>query len=99
MNLPPFELSDDFLSLIDNGFPFFNKHDMIVFLCVNHFFKYLIWSSNVFISSRLLSPDGARSEHLLFMLALCSMKHCSMTSGFNSISSVSGSRKPDLNGW
>ena len=92
MTLPLFELSDDFWSLIDNGFPFFNKHDIIVFLCGNSFFKYSVWSSNVFTSSRLLSSDGVGSDYLL-------RNHCSKTNDFNSIISVSSSRKLDLNGW
>ena len=35
------QLSGDFWSLINNGFIFFNKHDIVVFLCANSFFQVL----------------------------------------------------------
>ena len=97
MTLSLCDLSNDFWSLTDNDFLFYNEHDIIIFLCVNSFSKYSIWPSNVFTSSRLLSPDGVGSEYPLFILALCFMKHCSKTNDFNSFISVSSSRKLDLN--
>ena len=47
----------------------------------------------------LLVPDCYHLKYPLFILALCFMKHCSKTNDFNFITSVSSSRKLDLNGW
>ena len=85
----------------------------IVFFLVNFDLKYSIWSSNVFISSRLLPPDHVGSEYPLLILALslliiafclliltlCFVKCCSKTYCSNSIIFVSSSRKLDLNVW
>ena len=41
MTLSLLQLSGDFWSLINNGFIFFNKHDIVIFLCANSFFQVL----------------------------------------------------------
>ena len=54
-----------YLITIENGFLFFNKCDILIFLCDSSFFKYSIWSNNLFTSFWLLSSDGVASKYPL----------------------------------
>ena len=54
-----------YLIAIENGFLFFNKCDILIFLCDSSFFKYSVWSNNLFTSFWLLSSDGVGSKYPL----------------------------------